>query len=117
MISLLIETFVKAFVLLILVYVVARGEADYDFRKVAMVTAGIVLGCVVIEGLLFSRIGLFVLLPMAAFIVFMVMKFCWVRFWKSLLIIRSGRMAGGPKQAPHQGHLGGKRWRTRRHSQ
>jgi len=86
MISLVVETFIKAFLLMILVYIVARDEADYDFRKMAMVTAGVTLGCVIIEGVLISRIGLFVLLPMAALIVFMVMQFCWVRFWRSLLI-------------------------------
>lgn len=85
-VSLLIEVFIKAFLLLILLYIVARDEADFEFRKVTMVTAGIVLGAVILDATLTRMIGLLTLIPIAAFIVFMVMQFCWVRFWRSLLV-------------------------------
>lgn len=85
-ISLIIEVFIKAFLLLILLYIVAHDEADFEFRKVTMVTAGIVLGAVILDATLTRFIGLFTLIPIAAFIVFMVMQFCWVRFWRSLLV-------------------------------
>lgn len=85
-IALLFEVFIKAFLLLILLYIVAREEADFDFRKVTMITAGIVLGAVILDAVLTRFIGLFTLIPIAAFIVFMVMQFCWVRFWRSLLV-------------------------------
>ena len=85
-ISLLFEVFIKAFLLLILLYIVARDEADFEFRKVTMVTASIVLGAVILDAILTRFIGLFTLIPIAAFIVFMVMQFCWVRFWRSLLV-------------------------------
>jgi len=85
-IALLFEVFIKAFLLLILLYIVARDEADFEFRKVTMVTAGIVLGTVIIDAVLTRFIGLFTLIPIAAFIVFMVMQFCWVRFGRSLLV-------------------------------
>jgi len=85
-ISLLFETFIKAFLLLILLYIVARDEADFDFRKVTMVTAAIVLGAVILDAVLTRFIGVFTLIPIAAFIVFMIMQFCWVRFWRSLLV-------------------------------
>lgn len=84
--TLLIEVFIKAFLLLILLYIVARDEADYEFRKVTMVTAAIILGITLIDATLTHLIGLLALLPMAVFIVFMVMQFCWVRFWNALLI-------------------------------
>lgn len=85
-ISLMVEIFIKAFLLLILLYIVARDEADFEFRKVSMVTAGIVLGAVILDATLTRLIGLFILIPIAALIVFMVMQFCWVRFWRSLLV-------------------------------
>lgn len=85
-ISLIVEVFVKAFLLLILLYIVARDEADFEFRKVTMVTAGIVLGAVILDATLTRFIGLLTLVPIAVLIVFMVMQFCWVRFWRSLLV-------------------------------
>ena len=85
-ISLLFEVFIKAFLLCILLYIVARDEADFEFRKVTMVTASIVLGAVILDAILTRFIGLFTLIPIAAFIVFMIMRFCWVRFWRSLLV-------------------------------
>jgi len=86
MMSMLLEVFVKAFLLLILLYIVAREEADFDFRKLTMVTAAIVLGAVILDAALTRFIGLLTLIPILALIVFMVMKFCWVRFWRSLLV-------------------------------
>jgi|GEM_PF-2917727 len=85
-ISLLFEVFIKAFLLCILLYIVARDEADFEFRKVTMVTAGIVLGAVILDATLTRYIGLFTLIPISALIIFMVMQFCWVRFWRSLLV-------------------------------
>ena len=85
-IGLLFELFIKAFLLCILLYIVARDEADFEFRKVTMVTAGIVLGTVIIDATLTRFIGLLTLIPIAAFVVFMIMQFCWVRFWRSLLV-------------------------------
>ena len=86
MVAMLFEVFIKAFLLLILLYIVARDEADFDFRKVTMVTAGIVLGAVILDAVLTRFIGMFTLIPVAAFIVFMIMQFCWVRFGRSLLV-------------------------------
>lgn len=85
-ISLIVEVFIKAFLLLILLYIVARDEADFEFRKVVMVTAAITLGGVIIEATLTRHIGLWTLVPVAALIVFMIMKFCWVGFWRALLV-------------------------------
>lgn len=85
--GLLFELFVKAFLLLLLIYIVAREEADFDFQKVAMVTAALALGAVVLNAFLAPYIGALTLIPIAALAVFMVMKFCWVRFWRSLLIV------------------------------
>ena len=85
-ISMIVEVFIKAFLLCILIYIVAREEADYEFRKVTMVTAGIILGAVILDAALTRYIGLLTLLPIAVFVVFMVMQFCWLRFWQALLV-------------------------------
>ncbi|MFA7159397.1 MAG: hypothetical protein WC299_08855 [Kiritimatiellia bacterium] len=85
--GLLFEVFAKAFLLLMLIYIVARDEADFDFRKITMVTAALTLGAVVLDAVLTQFIGAFTLIPIAALAAFMVMKFCWVRFWRSLLIV------------------------------
>lgn len=80
------EIFIKAFVLCALLYLVARHEADFQFAKVAIVTAGITLGSFFIEVLLVDRIGLWTVFPIIAFILFMIVKFCWVSFWKGLVV-------------------------------
>jgi hypothetical protein len=85
--GLLFEVFIKAFLLLILLYIVARDEADFEFRKVTMVTAGLTLGAVILDAFLTRYIGMLTIIPIAALAVFMVMKFCWVRFWRSLLVV------------------------------
>lgn len=85
--GMLFEVFVKAFLLLLLIYIVARDEADFDFRKITMVTAALTLGAVVLDAVLTRFIGAFTLIPIAALAAFMVMKFCWVRFGRSLLIV------------------------------
>jgi hypothetical protein len=85
-ISMMVEVFIKAFLLCILIYIVAREEADYDFRKVLMVTAGVLFGAVILDATLTRYIGLLTLLPIAVLVVFMVMQFCWLRFWQALLV-------------------------------
>lgn len=82
----IVEIFLKAFVLCGLLYIVARNEADFEFAKVAMVTAGISLGTFFLDFLLQPRIGILSLIPSFAFVMFMVMKFCWAPFWKAFLV-------------------------------
>lgn len=82
----IVEIFLKAFVLCGLLYLVARNEADFDFAKVAMVTAGISIGTFFIDLLLQPHIGVLTFIPSIAFVMFMIMKFCWAPFWKALLV-------------------------------
>lgn len=82
----IVEIFLKAFVLCGLLYLVARNEADFEFAKVAMVTAGITVGTFFIDIFLQPRIGFFSIIPSIAFVVFMIMKFCWAPFWKAILV-------------------------------
>lgn len=81
-----IEIIAKALVLCLILYLVARHEADYSFHKVAMVTAAIGLGTLLIDVLCRPHIGWFALLPVVAFVMFMLMKFCWISFLKAALV-------------------------------
>lgn len=86
-IFLIVKVFIKAFLLFILIYIVARDGAGFQFRKATMVAAGIVLGAVILDAALTRWIGLFTIIPIAVFTVFMTRQFCRVRFWRSLLVV------------------------------
>jgi len=81
------QIFLEAGVLCLLLYLVARHEADYSFQKVAMVTAGITVGSLLLEGLLSEHIGNFTVLPVLGFVIVMLMTFCWVSFSKSIIVV------------------------------
>ncbi len=80
------EIAIQALVLCAIMYFVARHEADYSFDKVFMVAAGIALGWAALTFLLFDRIGFLIVIPIFAFMAYMLVKFCWVSVPKSLLI-------------------------------
>jgi len=92
---LIAEVFLKAAVLSLILYLLARHEADYGFQKVAMVTAGITLGGFLLEQFIpfmVRRIvgegvsapvilGVSTILTVGALMLFvasMVARFCWV---------------------------------------
>ncbi len=85
------EVFLNASVLCVLLFMIAKYEADYSFPKVAMVTAGLVLGNMIVQVILTPHLPkgyewlLFV--AMFAFTAFMIMTFCWITFWKSALVV------------------------------
>ena len=83
----LAQVFLEAGALCLILYLVARHEADYSFAKVAMVTAGIIAGSLLLQALLMDYLGPWTVLPILAFVTFMVMTFCWVSFWKSVLVV------------------------------
>ena len=92
MISLMVlEIFLQAAVLCTILYAVAKYEADYSFQKVAMVAAGIALGNMLIQALLHEHLPVklrpFLVIPCIAFTAFMIMTFCWINVWKSLLVV------------------------------
>jgi hypothetical protein len=76
----------QALILCGLLYLIARHEADFEFAKVAMVVAAITLGNFMIEKMLTPRIGLFSLGAEFTFVVLMIWKFCWLRWWKALVV-------------------------------
>ena len=82
----LAEILFKAGILCLLLYLVARHEADYSFTKVAMVTAGITLGNLLMEVFLRHYIGWLTIIPIAGFVIFMLMQFCWLSFKKAVLV-------------------------------
>ena len=87
----ILEVLLQAAVLCGILYAVARYEADYSFQKVAMVAAGIALGNMVIEALLHGYVRpdlrWLLIFPCVAFTSFMIMTFCWINVWKSLLVV------------------------------
>lgn len=83
----LIEIFAQALILCLVLYIVARHEADYSFPKVAMVTAGITVGTLLVETLAKPYLGVWTFIPSIGFIAFMLMTFCWTTLGKSLVVV------------------------------
>ena len=81
-----VEIAAKALVLCLILFLVARHEADYSFLKVAMITAAIGLGTMLIDVLCRPHIGWFALLPVIAFVMFILMKFCWISLTKAAIV-------------------------------
>lgn len=81
------QIFLQAGLLCLILYVVAKHEADYSFAKVAMVTAATVAGSTLIEVLLTERIGWLAIFPVFAFVTFMLMTFCWISLGKSIVVV------------------------------
>ncbi len=84
---LFIEIFVNAAVLCLILFLIAKHEADYSFQKVAMTTAGISLGSFLIHVFLFDKIGWYSLILMFAFSAIMIKTFCWISLGKTLIVI------------------------------
>lgn len=83
----IVQVFIEAAILCGLLYAIARYEADYSFTKVAMVVAGLSLGSVLINATVQPHLGPWTAIVLVAFYAFMIMTFCWVSFWKSLLVV------------------------------
>jgi len=89
------EIILKALVLCGILFLVARREADFEFSKLVLVTCGITLGSFALEAFLvpalasympfFASVAMTFLLA-ASFVTFMVVRFCWVRLWKGILV-------------------------------
>ena len=97
------EIFLKALVLCGFLFLLARHEADFEFKKVVFVTCGITLGNLALEAFLAPHLktllaptfeypvpdivsGAVSLLFAVAFTTFMVVRFCWVRLLKGILV-------------------------------
>jgi uncharacterized membrane protein len=87
----LVEVFLNASVLCVILYAVARHEADYSFSKVAMVSAGLVTGSLLLRVTMLPHLSddyHWLLYPaIFLFTAFVLMTFCWITFWKSVLVI------------------------------
>lgn len=116
--GLLGEILFQALLFLIILRLIAKDEADYDFGKLAMLS-GVITMCTTVltlvaadKGLIYIPIGY-----LAAFVVaaWLLVKFCWVPVWKALvaviivipakaglrvlLMLALGRAIGGGPQA------------------
>ena len=86
---------VKAAVLSGILFLVARHEADFDFKKLVLVSCGITLVSFALEAFLEPELSKVMPLIAAtavtvilalAFMTFMIVRFCWVRVWKGALV-------------------------------
>lgn len=78
--------FYQAFAIMGLLYLFARQEADYEYTKVVLVTCGVVTGNFLLAILLSPKLGLLVFPLLLAFTAFMLEKFCWVSWFKAIVI-------------------------------
>ena len=81
------DAFLNAAILCAILYLVAKHEADYSFAKVAMVTAVTGLGAFLIQLFLFDMIGWFTIGLVFLLTAAMIMTFCWVRLWKTVIVV------------------------------
>ena len=89
------EIILKAAVLGAVLFLIARREADFEFSKLVLVTCGITLGSFAMEAFLAPALADYVpffvstaltLLLATVFVTFMVVRFCWVRLWKGIVV-------------------------------
>ena len=87
--------FLKAVVLCGILFLVARREADFEFNKLVLVSCGITLVSFALEAFLEPALANYMpffvsaavtLLLALAFMTFMIVRFCWVRLWKGILV-------------------------------
>ena len=81
------DVFLNAAILCAILYLVAKHEADYSFAKVAMVTAVTGLGAFLIQIFLFEMIGWYTIGLVFLLTAAMIMTFCWVRLWKTVIVV------------------------------
>jgi len=83
----IIEILIDAAVLSLILFLVAKHEADYSFGKVAMVTAAIGLGSFLMHVFLFEIISWLTIIPVFLFTGVMIKSFCWLNWRKTFLVI------------------------------
>jgi len=89
---------INALVLSAVLFLVARHEADFEYLKTFYIIIGIILSNLVLSIVLVDRalpllhalggLGLAALIILIRFsiVVLLVWKFCWVRFWKAIIV-------------------------------
>jgi hypothetical protein len=77
----------NAVILCLILYLVAKHEADYSFAKVAMVTAVIGLVAFLVQTFLFDKIGWFTMAVVFVLATALVKQFCWLRWGKTILVV------------------------------
>ena len=75
-----------ALIIMGLLWLFARHEADFEYSTVFLVVVGIILGGFLIVMSLTKYLGIFVVIPIFLYVCFLLVKFCWVPWPKGLLI-------------------------------
>ncbi len=76
----------QALIIMALLFIFARQEADFEYSTVLLVTCGTIAGNAILALLLFEHLGIFVAIPVFFFTCWLLVKFCWVSWPKGLLI-------------------------------
>jgi hypothetical protein len=82
-----IQILIQAAILRLSLKLIAKHEADTSYPKAIMVTAGISIGQFIVAILAASLHPLAVLPAIIAFTAAVIMFFCWISFWKSLIVV------------------------------
>jgi len=76
----------SALLLFALLYLFARHTADYDFRKVILVTILITVAVKASQYALAPYLGAAIAVPLAALVVWALRRFCWVTLKQAVVI-------------------------------
>lgn len=74
-------------VLLILLWLVARHEAELEFSVIFLVSLGIGLGSMAISHVLAPYLGMFTLIPIAMLAIYLLMRFCHTSLQRSAIVV------------------------------
>ena len=82
-----IQILIQAAILRLSLKIIAKHEADTTYSKALMVTAGISIGQLIVAFLV-AYIAPWAVLPaVVAFTSAVIMYFCWISLWKSVLVL------------------------------
>lgn len=85
--GMVIQILIQAALLQLSLKLIAKHEADTTFTKAAMVTAGITVGNFILAIMVVKISPLLIWPTQIAFTAAIIMTFCWISFWKSVIVV------------------------------
>lgn len=83
----MLQLFLDPLILMALLWLVARDNADLEFSTLFFVALGIGLGSAIVGNILDPVLGAFSVVPAMAVAVFILMKFCSTTLKQSLIVV------------------------------
>ncbi|MEW6713741.1 MAG: hypothetical protein AB1306_01445 [Nitrospirota bacterium] len=77
---------IEAALLWLILFIVARHEAELDFIYILYVVMAISIGSCIMEWLLFPYVSYFVLILTITFSMIVLMRFCYISLGKALIV-------------------------------